>query len=424
MSAATPRPPVQELRALRQDLNGADDEKIRQIVALMDGSGNNQISQAVLDPLRPRLAALKPVRRLRFARILALPLDDLIVPAAAWRPGQAAIPRSVLKPMAAIVRSELGSDAEFIDRMIAGRNTDDHEVITRAGQALWPRAAQILGRSNQRSEWQETSLKPTVHGPLVNGIVTVLRRAALLKSLLRDVELGVLEPDEQALRGIVSNMATEPPEGCAMVFKLLIGHLPHAVSLLRPCVDLSATQAEKTLLQAAMDRGTGDILDDMEGRTDLAEGLSDGPLAAVGLEVQRIAGLLQDINHDPNAARHRPRVRGLREKLDTLCRGRFVDGMKAGLVGPLATATAPVGAADQKQLETCARDLRTVETVGRKLGNPGKYDALLSSASTAVEAAVSSGTLGAVRAVRLVEILAGPEAAEAMYNKAVASRVR
>jgi hypothetical protein len=419
MSTSSPNQSVQDLRALRHVMQEADDHKIRQIVALLDGSPENQISRAVLGPLRPRLAALKPIRSLRFSRLLSTPLDDLIVPAAVWRPGQATIPRSVLNSMTNIVRIELGSDTAIIDRMIAGHNTDDTGIVTRAGQALWGRAAEIMARSHQHNEWAETGLKPTAYGPLALAIATVLRRASLLRCLLRDAELGVLEPDEQAVREILSHMADEPPEGCTMVFKLVLGQLPHAVPLLRRLVDQSPAPAEKALLRKAMDRATGDLLDDMESRSDLAEGLRDGSLADVGTEVRRIAGLLQDINQDASAAQHRAKVSGIREKLDVVCRGRFVEGMNTGLVGPLAAATAPVDTAGQKRLETCARDLRTIETTGRKLGNTASYDALLLKASEAVQAAADSGNLGIMRAVRLAEILSGPAMAEEIYKAAM-----
>src|SRR3978361_375353 len=108
-------PATNAVRALRNDIREADDKKILQIVALLDSRPENELSQSVLDPLRPRLAALKPVRSLRFSRLLAIPLDDLIVPAAVWRPGQTAVPRSMLRAMTSIVRAELGTDVQTID---------------------------------------------------------------------------------------------------------------------------------------------------------------------------------------------------------------------------------------------------------------------------------------------------------------------
>ena len=112
--------PFQELRALRDDIAGADDQKIRQIVHLLDQTSENQASQAVMDPLRPRLAALRPIRPLRFARLLFMPLDDLIVAAPDWKPGHATVPRSVLKSMSDTVQMKLGRDLEDIKQLIGG----------------------------------------------------------------------------------------------------------------------------------------------------------------------------------------------------------------------------------------------------------------------------------------------------------------
>src|ERR1700733_6125043 len=76
-------------RTLHNDMLTADDDKIRQIVGLLDDSPDHHALHAVLDPLRPRLAALRPARPLRFTRLLFTPFADLLVPARAWKPGLA-----------------------------------------------------------------------------------------------------------------------------------------------------------------------------------------------------------------------------------------------------------------------------------------------------------------------------------------------
>ena len=425
MSALQPRQPDPALRALRADLRDADDGKIRQIVAMLDESPVNQISQAVLDPLRPRLAILKPSRPLRFTRLLFMPFNDLIVPAPDWRPDQATIPHSILQSLSNTVQTAMGDEAQAIHRMIDGHNTGETEVVTRSGQMLWACAAEILATAPEPADWAATGLRPAAYPPLARAVATVLRRAAALRLLLRHAELGVLKPDEHAIREIISKLADEPSDGRAMVCKLILAQLPHAASLLRQLADPSWGPAEKFLLQTAIDRGIEDILVDMESQTALSKDLRDGPLADVGSEVQRIAGLLEDINDSSHTTQQRARVHGIREKLDSICRLRFVDGMATGLVAPLAAATAPIDSDSQKWLEDCARDLRILETTGRKLGGATAYDAMLIKAGEAVQTAAQSGCLNTPRAVRLVEILSGPEAAEAMYKRAAATvRVR
>ena len=68
-------------------------------------------------------------------------------------------------------------------------------------------------------------------------------------------------------------------------------------------------------------------------------------------------------------------------------------------------------------METCARDLRRLETAVRTVGGSGHYDNLLQQASETVQTAGASGTLTPVRTFRLIEILTGPEAATALYRE-------
>ncbi len=89
------------------------------------------------------------------------------------------------------------------------------------------------------------------------------------------------------------------------------------------------------------------------------------------------------------------------------------------MVAPLAAASGALDGAGQTQLENCTRDLRALEVVARKVGGPASYDQLLLQASDAVLAAADAGTLSPLRKIRLIEILSGPEAAEALYRKEV-----
>ena len=220
------------VHALRHELREADDQKIRRITAMLDGVSETAGKQAILDPLRDRLGSLKPVRPLRFVRVMFTPLDPLIVAANAWRPGDATIPRSVLAPLAAVVRAGLGPDAAAIDTMIAGHKTDAIQVITSAGDILWPRAAAILAGSAVPDGWTETGLRPAFYAALATSVAAVLRRAPRLRCLLRDEAVGVLEAEQRTIEDILLNVGTEPAEGCAMIAELLLLQAPHAAPVL------------------------------------------------------------------------------------------------------------------------------------------------------------------------------------------------
>jgi hypothetical protein len=341
-----------------------------------------------------------------------MPLNDLLIPAREWRPSQAAIPRSILKSIASTVRAGLGGDVVPIETLIAGHDTDALDVIARAGASLWGRAGDILAPAPSPIGWEDTGLPDSAYAPLVRAIATVLQRAEPLRFLQREAELGMLEPNKEMIAAVVANIAREPSEGRALILKLVLTQFPHAAVLLRQLISASDTPAERASLQAAIDAGVENVLHEMEQTPALA-----GTLVEIGAQVGRITEFLRDLNDDTKSPRVRARLQAIRNKMDALCLDRFVEGLKEGLVGPLDARQAPIHADDQRELEACARDLRMVETAGRKLGSPTTYDALLSKAGSAVEGAMEAGTLSHIGAVRLVEILVGADEAAKLYRR-------
>src|SRR5690242_1518649 len=187
-----------EVRALRSELGAANDEKLRRVAAILDEIADPQVNQTILDPLRARLASLNLPRPLRFSRLLFIPLDPLIVSAPRWKPDEPSVPRTALAPLARVVRDGLGSDVIFIDQTIADRSTDATQAVALAGEALWPRAAEILALAPAPADWSESGLPDKVFEPLARTISAVLRRGPHLYMLRRDHDVGGLDTNEQA----------------------------------------------------------------------------------------------------------------------------------------------------------------------------------------------------------------------------------
>jgi hypothetical protein len=402
---------------LRHEMSGVGDDKIRRIVAWMDMQAIPEAAQAILDQLRPRLAVLRPPRALRFPRLLFLPLDPVIVSAHVWRPGDPSLPRSVLVPVARVVHAALGQEAAEIDRLIAHRDTADDAVIATAGAWLWARAGAILAELPAPPGWDATGLPPTIFPPLARAIAAVLRRAARLRDAARDAAVGVVGTSDDIVRGILAGLAAESSEGFGMVVACLLALLPHATPQLQRLIASNRGTADSARLRQAMDRGVDDMLSRMEDAKGFdAEILRAQPRGA-GQEVRRIGALLRDIDSEPDVARHRPRLKSIRLKLDQACRTCFGEALIEGFVTPLTAAAAPLTAMQQTRIEGQIRDLRALETAARKIGGATVYDALLEQAATTARSAAATGVLTPVRHMRLVEILAGPEAAEALYPR-------
>lgn len=406
-----------DLRGLRHALSDADDRKIRRVVALLDQAPVPADVQTILDPLRPRLAMLRPPRPLRFGRLLFTPLDPLIVHASDWRPGDPSVPRGVLVPVAQTVLAALGEEAAWIEERIAGRDTGDEAIAACAGNWLWPRAAAILSAAPDPVGWDATGMPLAVYVPLARGIAAVLHRTSRLQDLAREAAIGALDVDAGALPGILAGLSADSPEGFGMVVALLLTRLPHATMQLQRVIDSRRGSAESAILRQALDKAVDGTLTNMESATGFDAAVRDAPLRSVGQEVQRIVTLLRDIDSEPDTARHRHRLKAIRTGLDQACRARFGAGLRERIATPLATATEPMTSVAQTGMETGARELRSLQTAACKVGGPAAYDALLDKATEIVRVAAEAGVLTPVRQSRLVEILAGPEAAEALFRR-------
>jgi hypothetical protein len=405
----------QDLRALRHELTGADDVKFRRIIAMLDQIGDPAVNRDILDPVRTRLAALKPARPLGFSRLLFFPLDPAIVQTRNWKPGEPTVPRSALAPISALVRAEIGGRASEIERIAAHHKTDVTQAITIAGEALWPLAAAILAVAPAPADWGESGLRLSAYQPLAHTIAAVLRRATRLRRLVRDEKIGVLAPDSEVLEDLLTGIASEPAEGRAMISQLILVQCPHSVPTFRLIVSSNKHRPERGLLQRAAETGLEEALHHLESESGLREKIGRAGLADVGYDVRQAVAFLSNLEIDAAAVTHRHRAKAIRENLDRACRSKFASGLKEGLVVPLAMASGPMDPAGQTRLETCARNLRALETVARKLGGPSAYDQMLMQATQAVRAASGSGALSGVRTIRLTEILAGPDVAMAMY---------
>jgi hypothetical protein len=422
MGNEPPKHSQHAMQALRPGLLEADDHKIRRVLAVVDGVADPAINQALLETLRPRLATLRPVRPLRLTRLLFIPLDPLTVPLRGWRPSEPTVPRPVLAPIAKIVRSGLGDLARIIDGIIAGHKADAAQAITQAGELLWPRAAAILATAPPPADWADTGLPPGAYKPLAASIAAVLRRASQLRCLALDEQQGGLATDSSAVADILANIANEPATACAMIARLILVQSPHALPVLGNIAGAGRSSDEKDLLRAAVDSAVAAVLTHMERDTGFVHEIGHGALAEAGAAVRRVLTLLREIEADKSFADHWPRLNAIRHKLDDVCGTRFARGVREGLVVPLTAAAVPVDGPAQTALESSARELRKLETMARKVGDPAGYDTLLRTATDAVLTAADAGTLTPMRKYRLIEILAGSEAAEALYFKACGGR--
>jgi hypothetical protein len=364
---------------------------------------------------------LRPVRPLRFARLLFLPFDPLTISGHDWRSGDAAFPRSILAPLTRLVRAGLGEQARVIDHFISGHNLDSIQAIMNAGENLWPRAAEILGAADAPADWEDTGLSPTDWPLLAGTAAAVLRRAPALRRLARDEDLGVSEPNPDDAASVMRGLASEPALARAMIARLMMLWSPRMAAAMRGDVGAAQSPDDQSTFRTALKLGSEAVLDQIESEPGFEAAVADGSLAHTTSTLWRMTTLLAGIEADAAAAVQWPRLPAIRTRLNMLFHNRFARGALEGLILPLTAADSPIDAGRQIELETCARELRKLDIIAREVGGLPGFPGLLRQAAEAADIAAETETLTAVRHCRLIEILIGADAAEKSYNGSAAS---
>ncbi len=402
MTSPIPRRGDPAVTELVRSLATASERQLLRIVAAVDGMSARGVADDLIAPIRHRLVSLHPARPLRFARLVFLPLDRLIVPASDWRPTHALIPRTAIVPLAQVVEAGLGAELAAIKRAIHNRRTDQAGVVAALGATLWPRAGSILAGSGGPGDRDMTGLDEPAYRELAHCIAAVLSAAPALDRICAETIPALALPDPAAFRAMVRQVSGSAPDALPMLVALLMLRLPQAVHLLYN----SRSDGSAAGLRAATDQAADLILEQLEHA---GSPLAATPLTGAAAAVGRIAMLLDQLHRDHVSIERRKQLHGLRRKLDAHFKARFEAGLDSGLLAALGELPDVPDARQISRLETTARGLRALEWEARRFGSGDSYDRSLARAAETVLGRNSG--IGFADRLRLIEILAGSEAA-------------
>jgi len=398
------------VRHVASRLAEARDEQVARIVALVDAMTTRGAADALIAPLRPRLQQLRPSRVPRFTRLLFMPLDPVIVSADARDSEACTIPRSALGPIAAVIRTGLGSGVAPIEAAIARLSGPDPAGIGQVGAGLWKAAAAILLAAEAPRAWAGTGLPAHAFPALRRSIAAVLAAGAEIDVWMRRAPDDPA-PNAAALRALLAEALQLGAGACGMVGAVLLARFPSLGADILAAITALA-EADAVAARTAADLAVGATLGHLESTT--AADIGAAPLADAARSVQTAAGLLKGLWRKADPRRHE-RLAANRANLDQKCRLRFTDALTGGLIAPLQGATAAATPTQATDLENAARDLRRFEQAARQLGNGDSYDDALRRAAEQVRALSDAIPEGHADRVRLVEILAGSDEAVRLF---------
>ncbi len=398
--------PNPQLREVVAGLAQARDAQITRVVAMVDDLPNRGEADGLIAPLRARLAHIRPARPFGFARLLFSPLDPVIVPGIRWRRGEVGVPRQALAPLALAVQTALPALSNAVGTSAHRVAPDDRPAIAALGAALWPAASEILQQLAVPPNWTQIS-------GLVAADFTQL--AQILASLLREapeverLAASRTAPDDKEIRAVLSR--TEPAGSLALatMVSILLCRMPVPSRVLSLASDIVVSSGVRS---PAADRAVDHTLACLQASMVDAD---NGDATEAAIEAARVASLLTGLEESAQSnPDRRRRLEQIRREADALCRRRFEKAV--AITVSQATESLAIQNGDEAfaQLEASARDLRRLESAGRRLGSGEHYDALVQ--SVAAQFHDQGSGLELVDRVRMVEILSGPDEALALLR--------
>ena len=404
-----------DLRTVARALRDAPAARVREAVAMIDALAERGAADALIAPLRGRLRQLGIPRRLGFVRLLFLPLDPVIRDPAGWRAEQAAVPRSALAPLGAAVQAALSEQAGAIRAAIAA-GVPGPDLVDRFGPPLWTAGAEVLralpAAAAPPPGWEGTGLPEVCLAPIATACACVLGAETALRA-------AIDRPDGPAVMArVLAATAAAGPDCLALLTAVLLGRCAAPAGLLALLARAAATAGRAA--HAAVDRALTAVFERLE--REAGAGLS-------ATAADQAAGLLAAVANG-TSPRQQALAQATQLRLDAACRARLETELAAQVLAPLrdlsgeagpgeagpGAGPGEAGAAAVAGIEHSARALAGYAAAARQLGNADRYDRLLRDAAAAVRAPAGAPALTPIDRVRMVEILAGPEAALALLE--------
>jgi hypothetical protein len=200
------------------------------------------------------------------------------------------------------------------------------------------------------------------------------------------------------------------------IIALLLARIPEVAPVLLRVATLIG-QRGGTLMRHAGEQAADMLLTQLEAPGGTEAHLGGQDLAAAGETVRRLTTLLGALQGESLSPDRRDRLIVVKERIKVGCQTLFTDRLSADLLDPLRAGTAGSEPEAGWELENAVRGLRALETEARRTGDDKTYDVLLGRAADVVRQITENGGLGRVGGLRLMEIVAGPEVALAMFGE-------
>lgn len=439
------------LAGLDRRLNEIPEAKFVEIVRLLEQIGEHPRVRETFETIRPRLAQVRPMRRLTLKRVFCDPFEDVLDTAPPGGATDGRISRAIIDPLWSVVEDR--ADARHMQAMqqqVRGIAATDARARHTLGCRLWYVAATTL-----RQALKEAEQNPRQRRSLLGGGEELLSEAreaveyleighaiAEVKRVLSPKPFLELLPEHVALiEEQVVEVAKAGTNKPACLLAVAAARLRKPAELLAALGDMEFGKArrEKAAVFAAL---SGIVVDGLEEQAGNGDRTPPDPNAAVTMAEQLVESLesTHSVMSLVNETKYDERLGGVRSAV-----GRMVEqavlapaagNILASLPAPV-TASAAMPAPDdgaQLQAEDHARALRRCQRFAGAIGLDHAVNETLASIGKGVETQVGrvleslgrTGVGGDERetieqtlfyAVRLMELVAGSGHADNLLRR-------
>jgi hypothetical protein len=413
-------------------LRQATDGQLARIMQFIDRLPSRAHLDELVAPVRGRLALARPARSVTPARVLTAPMEDLLVDPACETASPCLLPRDVL---AVFHRSALDAvdpgELDVLEDEVQGAVMDDAPAVVAAGRRLWPAAAAALRRRIAEPAPADPEARRDAHAARLPIIVLLLEHAEEL--IPRLAGLPARSPAEPA----AGLSAAEAAEAAALMRwavakSRLLGEAV-AMILMRRLGDPAAT-AEVACGESGiiLRRAVADCLREAELTAAL---LRDAPALspfALGEALPRLTGLLGRLADSAprQDADFAARLAAAQADARKIAAARYDEVSAQVLACFSAVVAGEAGEDDVATAEALCRAAAKIAAAGRSPGDeePLKEPAasrladmrarLVAAARRTAQIPPEGRGAAIMQGLRLIEILFGPDCAEAIFDEA------
>ena len=391
-------------------LRTVGDRKLREVVRLVESSGQRSSLEPELAAMRCRLRKLKPQRPLTIQRLLTAPFEAALIVDQddAWT---FVVRRSDLGQLHVAILNNLDPTVAGKTReQLSGSTLDDDVTLLEVGEQVWPPAADALATT--------AASAPGAMPSSWERVADLLRVGPELMPLLRQLLPlpSVLQPeDKELLAAILALAQAGSSDRLGTVLTLLIRAAKNPKAIAQDIVEAS-TETPTAMLRPLLDQVLAEQRASIGSRIRAHAETPDMPLAQAAEEAWRFAEVLAD--NDAEGAGNKTQLveeTSLRERAASAAQSHYASAIE-NLVASFADADPERHKQAVKTCEEAARCCAKLGQAARRL----KPDAPLSRLTDAVVEKLAkresaspdaTGAEASVDTARLIEILAGPDVA-------------